>query len=230
MILANRPGPEYETPYDPPPPDVPISQTLTVSKYAVAFTRADAETLWVTNRLAQIRGKVDLYDAAVGSSIVTGAGAHAAVTLERTLPSHLSQWRVAVSPTASLIDDADAFLLDCTDKEGCRVMVQEPIGATGAALAVNEPADGSWRIVIRSRRAVKRAEAYRVAEASLTFNDTLSPIRDSTYASGRRWPVFLGRAGRVVRYAAFRLAEAAGERGDKKGARIAMTRLDRELP
>jgi len=230
VIFANRPGPEYETPYDPPPPDVSIGETLTVSKYAVAFTRADGETLWVTNRLARIRGRVELYNAAVGSSIVTGAGAHAAVSLERTLPSHLSQWRVAVSPTASRIDDVDAFLLDCTGKEGCRVMIQEPVGAAGATLAVDEPTEGSWRIVIRSRWPVERAKAFRVEEAALTLNDTLIPAQDSAYGSGKRWPVFLGPARRLVNYAAFRIAAAEGQGSENRGVRIAVTPLDRELP
>ena len=67
VFLENRGRPEYETPYDPPAPDVPIKGTLTLSRYAVALT-LDGQNLRATNKLAEIEGLLEFYDAAVTSS------------------------------------------------------------------------------------------------------------------------------------------------------------------
>src|SRR5439155_26684550 len=115
-------------------------------------------------------------------------------------------------------------------KESCRGMIQEPGGGGGATLAVDRPYGGSWGIVIRSRWPVERAKGFRVEEAALTLNDTLIPAQDRGYGSGKRWPVFLGPARRLVNYAAFRIAAAEGQGSENRGVRIAVTPLDRELP
>lgn len=107
---------EYETPYDQPAaPDVPITGKLMVKKYAVEFRKGADRTLQITNQLAEIEGRVELYDATLASSQISGTGPHATAGVERKLPPNLAQWRVAVSVSGLGANSADVYLLDCTE-------------------------------------------------------------------------------------------------------------------
>lgn len=225
---TNRGGQqEYATPYDDPAPDVAITGTVTVTKYAVAFSKHSDQTLHMTNKLAEIRGKVELYDAKLTSSELGRSGSQPPVTIERTLPSHLSQWRVAVSFATNWSGDVTAFLLDCTGKQGCVVAAQRPVTARGTTLVVDDPHEGEWRIVIWSRARGQKLESFHVREATLLPVSDATPSVDQTCAPGstRSIPLPAG-----VSYAAFRIAGTPGDVRQENGLRIAMRPLRTDVP
>jgi hypothetical protein len=226
IFWENRGRPEYATPYDPPAPDVPVHGTVVVTKYAVGFTEPDSRTVQLTNKLAEIEGKVEFYAAAMGSSMLTGAGAHSLATLDRSLPVHLSQWRVRVSTTVDGLGPVDAFLLNCTGKSGCVVAAQQLVTAKGATLIVDNPTEGSWRIVIRARDRLGHPASYRVQEASLTPTGDTSEAVKKKLSSGALWLIPQPAKKSDALYVAFRIAGTPGRQDHKDGLRIAMTALD----
>lgn len=222
---SNRGAAEYEGPSDPPAPDVPISATLRVEKFAVAFGKADGNKVRVTNQQAQVNGRVEFYDATLRSSEVPGSGLHAITTLTRSLPAHLSQWRVAVSSVSVVKDPVDVFLLNCTAKEGCTVADQKPIAAKTVTLVMNDPQEGHWKIVIRARDAVMRPRTYQVREALLVPSTaaTLSPTTanvDVKHASGETWSLPLPDKQGDAQYAAFIIAGKPFRILDDKGQEL----------
>lgn len=227
---SNRGWPEYATPYDGPAPDVPITGILTVTKYAVAFAKADSQGLRVTNKGADIRGEVLFFDAKLGSIEVKGQGGHSAVALQRTLPPKLAQWRVAVSGESASVK-ADAFLLDCTDeKNGCSVAAAKIIESRGATLVVDDPQPGNWRIIIRTRKIVGNPLSFHIREASLTPATSSGEI---IQANGTTWSLSLPPATSNSQYVAFRIAGIDTQEktaGSGNGLRIAMTSLTPGAP
>jgi Subtilase family len=228
---------EYETPYDEPPAaTVPITGTVTVTKYAVTISKKDDLTLQVTNELADIDGQLELYDAKVVSSEQKGDGAHASVDVQRELPAHLSQWRVDVAASSLPTDAADVFLLNCTDaKNGCYVAAQKAISKNSAPLVIEDPKEGTWRMVIRTREPIGEPVEYRVQEAMLTPAATPLEASDSKHASGATWSVALPPKQGDVEYVAFHIAgnpnKTITQNGDDKtGLDIALTPLDRDAP
>jgi hypothetical protein len=220
---------EYETPYDPPAPTVPITPTVTVAKYAVAL--AKSVNLTLTNKLAAIEGKVELYDAALKTAAVTGTGLHASGDLERTLPADLEQWRVRVTTDSILRTAADIYLLNCSDdKRGCSVAAQQEISASANTLTVDKPQAGTWRVVIRSRDQVSHPATYSVREALLVPNRTAIEQTDTKHSSGATWTVTLPKTQSDAQYAAFRIAGTSGKEHEKTGLLIAMTPLENDAP
>jgi hypothetical protein len=230
VYWGNYDRPEYATPYDDPAPDVPITATLTVSRYAVDLKRVDERNVQVTNKLADINGKVEFYDAKLTSSELTGTDNHAEAAVERTLPENLSQWRVAVSSTSSDDTAVDAYLLDCTSKAGCSVAAQKPITATGATLMVDDPKGGEWQIVIRTREMVQRPISYTVKDAKLIPNSSATQAADARHASGAIWSIPLPSTSSDAEYVAFRIASIPDKNEQKSGLRIAMTALTTQAP
>lgn len=228
---------EYETPYDEPPAaTVPITGTVIVTKYAVAISQKDDRAMTVTNKLADIDGRLELYDARVSSSEQKGDGAHASVDLPRELPAHLSQWRVELRADALPENAADVFLLNCTDaKNGCSVAAQQAIGKHQPALVVENPTEGSWRIVIRTREKTDKAVQYRIREATLTPAASPLEATDSKHASGATWSVALPAKQADAQYAAFHIAgepkkDVTQNNTAKSGLDIALTPLDPQAP
>jgi hypothetical protein len=220
---------EYETPYNSPGPTVPITGKVTVTKYAVAISKGADDTLTVINKLAEIEGELELYDATLKASQLVGTGSHAMGETERTLPDGLSQWRLRVTPD----DDAgpaDAFLLNCTGKDGCYVAAHEEISASAKALVIDRPEAGEWKIVVRSRERVSHPVSYETHEALLV--PTLTPIEqaDNKHASGATWTIPLPEKRSDARYAAFRIAGTTSAEQQKDGLTIAMTPLDENAP
>ncbi len=227
----NRGRPEYATPYDPPAPEIPITGTVSVTKYGVTLATGDGCTIRVINRLADIDGKVELYDAKVVSSQLTGEGRHAVLNTQRTLPAHLAQWRVAVSYTSFGSRVADAFLLNCTDpKNGCIVTAQQSLGANGGMLVVDNPKEGDWRIVVRARGRTQSAISYRVVEAKLSPSAIPLQTSNEKHASGATWFISLPAKQSDAQYAGFRIAGSPGKEDQRNGFRIAMTPLTEKAP
>ncbi len=230
VFWENRGRPEYETPYDPPAPDVPITGTLTLSKYAVAFA-LDGQNLIVTNKLADIEGRVEFYDGKLKSFELVGSGAYASAALDQDVPLGLAQWRVNVSSESLGPVASDAFLLNCTEKErGCFVAAQQSVRKQGTTLVVDGPKEGDWRIIIRTREATNRAVNYHVREAALEPSTTSNPPPADKYATGKKWSVPVPVKQSDVQYAAFRISGTAGNEDEKDGVRIAMTPLTKRAP
>ncbi len=207
---SNRGSSEYENPSDPPAPDVPINAELRIEKFAVAFDKPEKQTIQVTNKQADIVGRVEFYDAKLASTDVPGSSPHALATLERILPGNLCQWRVWVACEPAGAGRIDVFLLDCTGKSGCSVAEVNQVTKSGTTLVIDTPKEGKWRIVIRARDMVPRPVTYKLREALLTpsaaAKQSATPDKDAKHASGSSWrvdvPAMLGDA----QYAAFIIA------------------------
>jgi len=185
---------------------VPIHAELRVEKFAVAFDHADAQRVRATNKQAEVEGHVEFYDAQLTSTDVAGSGPHDLAALTRTLPANLAQWRVSVRSRSGEHRTTDAFLLNCTGSDGCIVTDQAPIKAKGATLVLENPKEGNWQIVIRSREVVRQSGSYRVREAQLVPNASPAEASDAKHASGATWSVPLPTKHGDAVYTAFRIA------------------------
>ena len=235
MWWENRGRPEYSTPYDPPAPDVSIHAELTVTKYEVAI-KHDGDSLKLTNKLAEVEGRTVLYDASLQSETMAGAGPHASVDVQREFSAHLTRWRIDVTASSLPDNSADVFLLNCTDpKSGCYVAAQQAVGKNGPPLVIDDPKEGDWRIVIRTREPIDNPIAYHVREAMLTPSNTPIEASDSKHASGASWSVALPAKQGDAQYAAFHI-EGEPRPGvtqnntAKNGLDIALTPLDGNAP
>jgi Subtilase family len=227
----NRGRSEYATQYDGPAPDVPIHGELTIAKYAVTIERASKDTLTVTNKLADIDGRIELYDATLKASQLAGTGLHGSGELERTLPAHLAQWRVRVTADPTFETPLDVYLLNCSDeKRGCSVAAQQEISGSAKALTVDNPQTGNWRIVVRSRSQVPQAVRYEVHEALLTSSQIPVESTSTKHSSAETWTVSLPKRQNDAQYAAFRIAGTPDVESEKNGLPIAMTPLDVAAP
>jgi hypothetical protein len=230
IFWENRGRPEYATEHDGPAADVPIHAELTVSKYALRIRPSGPDAVSVTNKYAEISGKVELFDAALKSSSVEGTGLHASAELERTLPAGLAEWRVRVTSTGTSSEPVDAYLLDCSGKDGCAVRAQQQIGLPGKTLVIDKPHEGLWRLVVRSRGQARNASTYDVQEALLTAAQTPVEADDAHHASGASWTVSLPKKQSDAQYVAFRIVGTPGNNREKGGLLVAMTPLRAEAP
>jgi hypothetical protein len=230
IFWENRGRPEYATQYDGPAPDVPIHAELTVTKYAVEIQKGASDVLTINNKLAAVEGKVELYDAPLRTESLTGSGLHGMGDLEETLPDHLAEWRLRVTPSRPLEGPADVYVFNCAGKNGCYVAAQQEISEAGKALIIEHPAEGAWKIAVRSRNQVQKPGTYTVREAMLV--PTAAPIdaTDSEHPSGASWTLPLPKAQSDAQYAAFRIAGTPGVESEKKGLVIAMTPLTEGAP
>jgi hypothetical protein len=230
IFWENRGRPEYATQYDGPSPSVSIHAELTVSKYAVAIKKSPDGSLSVSNKLADINGHVELYDASLKSSQLAGDGLHGSGEAERTLPAGLAEWRIRVTADSSSSSPADVYVLDCSGKNGCGVAAQEEVAALGKTLVVENPHEGSWKIVVRSRSEVSGPAKYSVSEALLVQTQTPVEAADADHGSGANWALRLPAKQTDAQYAAFRIAGTPGNTHEKNGLVIAMTPLDSNAP
>jgi hypothetical protein len=226
IFWENRGRPEYATQYDGPAPNVPIHATLTVTKYAIGITKPQSNTISVTNQLAEVDGHVELYDAKFATSELDGLGNHAMAETDFQVPVNLAQWRLRVTGSAKG-SHADAYLFNCTGKNGCQVVSQQEITGNGALLVVDNPKAGTWKVVVRSREQVSVEPKYKLNEAQLTPTQIAAPEVNAKHSNGEKWTVALPT---TTQYAAFRIAGTPGVEREKNGLLIAMTPLDRNAP
>lgn len=223
----NRGRPEYETPYDPPAPDIPISGTLTVTQYAIKFAEESNKTVRATNQLAELEGHTEFYDANIHILALAGVGSRGSSEIVRTIPGGLTQWRISLAPTPAL--PVDVFLLDCTNaKAGCQVAQSKRMDGKGLVLAVDAPKPGEWRVLVRSQEDVPAGTRYEVREAMLTA--AVSPSSTEKRASGETWLVPIPTKKADAQYVAFLLTvpEKSGAHGSD--VRIELTPLDGNAP
>jgi hypothetical protein len=226
ILWENRGRSEYATQYDGPAPDVAIHATLTVTKYAVAITKTQPQTLSVVNELAEVKGHVELYDAFLSTSEMHGQGKHAMAEVERNVPANLAEWRLRVSgrPEGT---HTDAYVFNCTGKDGCASVMQQAITDKGALLIVEKPQAGAWKIIVRTREQVTGNSVYKLSEAELLPTPGEVTETDTKHASGEKWTVTLPG---TTQYAAFRIAGTPGLEREKEGLLIAMTPLKANAP
>jgi hypothetical protein len=221
---------EYETPYMSPAPTVSITGTVTVSKYAVAIEKGANDALSITNKLAEVDGQVELYDATLETWGLTGTGSHGSGEVERRLPSGLAEWRLRVTLNAFSQEPADIYVLNCSGKNGCVVIAQQAISATGKTLTVEKPQAGSWKVVVRGRDQLQTPTTYTIREALLVPAATAIEQGENKHASGATWTVALPARASDAQYVAFRIAGTPGNEREKNGLLIAMTPLDDIAP
>ncbi|HWC74736.1 MAG TPA: hypothetical protein VG454_12445 [Gemmatimonadales bacterium] len=209
---------EYERAESKPDPDVPITATLEVEQFAVTIV-PDSSGLLVRNAGAAVAGQVEFYSAQVDSSDWTGVGPHGMVTVTRAIPEKIAQWRMSVNAIGAPSKDIDAFVLQCAAKEACEVQDQKTVGHAGATFALDDPAAGEWRIVIRARAPMGGAARYRVREALLD-SGTVPGDRSVQRATGESWSLPIPSS---ARYASFRI-------DPPRALRIAVTPLTPGLP
>ena len=226
IFWENRGRPEYATQYDGPAPDVPIHATLTVTKYALVIAKTERGTLSVRNQLADAEGHIELYDAKLATSELKGQGNHAMAEVERDVPAGLAEWRVLVTGSAKGAH-ADAYLFNCTGKDGCVIVSQQEIMDKRAPLVVEKPQAGTWRIIVRSREQMDRNLVYKLSEAQLVPTQAWRTETDTNHRSGEKWSVALPS---TTRYAGFRIAGTPGVESEKDGLLIAMTPLEANVP
>jgi hypothetical protein len=227
---SNRGGSEYATQYDGPAPDVPIHATLTVSKYAVAIEKSATKALSITNKLAEINGHVEVYNASLKTSQLVGTGSHGWVEAQRTLTAGLAEWRIRVTVDSSSSDLADVYLLDCSGKNGCDVAAQDEVTTPGKTLVVENPHQGAWKVVVRSRSEISRPAKYSVSEALLVQSQASVEASDADHRSNATWTLPLPAKHSDAQYAAFRIAGTPGSDREKNGLLIAMTPLEPNTP
>jgi hypothetical protein len=219
--------------YDEPGPDVPIEATLRVTKYAVELTRSADTCVTIRNLMADISGRLELFDADTTSTTREGTGDHSTVEIRRTLPAWTAQWRVRVTQASGGEREADAYLVHCPKgTERCSVMAQREVTDAGALLVVNDPPAGEWMIVVRGRGRGTIGSAwsnpsYRVAEAQLFQASVPVESSDQPIASRGRRSVSIPQTKKAA-YAAFRIA--GGAANTPLGLRIAVTGLGKNLP
>jgi hypothetical protein len=230
IFWENRGRPEYATQYDGPAPDVPINAELTVMTYAVAIEKGASGALTITNKLADISGRVELFDATLKTAQLAGNGPHASGELERTLPANLMQWRLRIASHSTPSGAADVYLLNCSGKDGCYVASQQEILESGKTMTIDKPQAGNWRIVVRSRDQVTHPVTYAVHEAMLVPSTTPVEAADSESTSGASWMISLPKKQGIAQYAAFRIAGTPGVEREKNGLLIGMTPLGQDEP
>src|SRR5262249_17305339 len=122
-------------------------------------------------------------------------------------------------------------LLNCTgENNACYMATQQALSEKGAMVSVDEPKEGSWRILVRTREIVGQPVSYSIREASLT--PAANPIQphDEKHASGADWSVTLPAKQNNAQYVAFRIAGPPSKDDKKKGLRIALTALTAGAP
>ena len=226
IFWENRGRPEYATQYDGPAPDVPIHAELTVTKFAIGIAKTQTQTLLITNQLADVEGRVELYDAKLAISELHGQGNHAMAESNLYMPANLAEWRGRITGVVAGTH-TDAYLFNCTGKSSCNLVTQEEITNKGALMVVDKPMAGTWKVVIRSREEVTGNSSFKLTEAQLTSTQTVGGNVDSKHSSGEKWTVALLNS---ARYAAFRIAGTPGVEREKDGLVIAMTPLDKDAP
>jgi hypothetical protein len=226
VFWENHGRPEYATQYDGLAPGVPIHATLTVTKYAINLAKRRIQTLSITNKLAEVEGHVELYTARLSSSELDGHGIHAIGEVGRQLPADVAQWRVRISGAAIGVH-TDAFLLNCTGKDGCKVAVQREITRKGTTMVVDKPEGGAWRIYTREREQLATMPVYKLREAQLVPIQRPEGGRDTKRDHNEKWDIALPTS---AHYAAFRIAGTTGVDADEDGLLIAMTPLEAGAP
>jgi len=206
-----------------PRPDVPVIGTLRVTSYAVAFAKRAKYSIQVTNKLAETDGRVELYNAKGEIFRCAGEGEHQSAEIKRDLPLGVSQWRIALTSSDLGENEADVFLLDCSNHgSGCRVAIEATYDPRRTLLTLDDPTPGEWRIVIRTRLTTGQPLSYRLRDATLSLASGPTERQNQGHPSGETWTVPLSSTVPHPQYAAFRIAvplraryrNGVGPRGD----------------
>jgi hypothetical protein len=219
---GNRGAPEYETSYDAPAPDVPISATLTVSDYAVALHEVTEAHVTLHNLLAQVRGRVEFLTGKTTEQVLTGSGHSGYASWSVQIPSGVAVWQFAVR--ARTPDTrAHVFALHCTAKNEFSVERQIALANNHANVSIDAPEAGEWRIAILSDDDA-RSHSYEVKQVALEPQGKPADFSDFPHDATVGVPVPTATAKESAAntsiYAGFRIAPVGDQ---KQGALIALT-------
>jgi hypothetical protein len=222
----NRGAAEYETPYDPPAPDIPIAATLTVSEYAVALNDVDGSRIELHNELAAVRGRVECLTGKTAERNLTGSGRSGYASWSVQIPLGAAVWQFAVR--ARTPDTrAHVFALHCTAKNECSVEKQIPLVDIDVNVSIDAPQAGQWRIAILSDDGAL-PHSYAVKQVALEPQgqpDEFSDFaHDATVSVSVPTAVPKKTALNTSIYAGFRMAPVGDQ---KQGVLIALTPLSK---
>lgn len=225
VFWENRGRPEYATKHDDPVPDAAINAEFEVHKYGLRIARTAERMLSLTNRLAAVEGRVEFFSATVATWGIGGRGLHAIAETNQILPGGLAQWRVRILGETG--EHTYAYLLDCTGKRGCRVVTDTVLSREAGLLAVQEPAAGTWKIVIRSpKHRAASDQSYELTDARLKLIASAEE-QEQTHASGESWALPIPDN---TAYAAFRVYGTKGVSSEGNGLLIGLTPLVTNVP
>jgi len=166
LYWGNRGTPEYETPYDIAPPDVPIRAQLEIRSYAITIQKVGPTHLRLHNRLAPLPGRVEFLAGAVRSSRFPESRPGYATTAVR-VASTTAAWRIRVRSERGA-SPAHLFLLDCTAPQGCEVIRQMPLHEGEARTTIFAPATGEWRVAVLADEPATRAVSCQLEQLQLS--------------------------------------------------------------
>ena len=134
---------------------------------------------------------------------------------------------VSVSAKSLESAAADIFLLNCPDKpRGCFVATQHCLHNQRETLVVDDPKEGDWRIVIRTRETTNQTTSYQVEESFLMPSTRPTQRSDNTYTSGETWSLPVPAKQSDEQYTGFRIAGTRRNESQKDGLLIAVTPLN----
>jgi hypothetical protein len=222
LYWENRGRPEYESPDDPPAPDISIVATLTVTKYAVGLERTVSGDLTVHNKLATIEGAVEFLAGSVVTRRLEVEAPHGFGVLELMVPEGLAIWHIGVTGDGANVAEADLYAVHCGENDSA-IVAQAVLKNGAAILTIASPQAGAWRIVLweRGTNAASRSR-YTVKAVPLTTSS--GRVEPQSYASGAQWRVGVPTASAPDHaiYAGFRLKPVSDA---KEGMLIGLTQL-----
>ena len=222
----NRGIPEYETPYDSPPPDVPIPASLTVSNYAVSLERTSTTKLKAHNVLADVDGHVEFLTGKMLVQTLRSTGARGYASTSVRVEPGTAIWRLRIQAATRDLQ-AHVFVLNCSGQlpwSPCVVVRQANLLNGQATLSINDPEASEWRVAILPDDDLS-TQSYELEHVMLKPAAT---VKDSKLPNSATTEVMIPsnlvaeRAGKNLSYAAFRIAPI-GEQ--EKGTFIALTPL-----
>jgi len=222
----NRGIPEYETPYDSPAPDLPISARLTVSNYAVSLERAGTTKLKAHNLLADINGHVEFLTGKMRVQTLSGTQARGYASTSVRVEPGTAIWRLRIQAATRDLQ-AHVFVLNCSGQlpwSPCIVVRQANLRNGQATFPINDPEAGEWRVAILPDNDLS-TKSYELEHVMLKASDAKDSKLPNSATSEVTIPSNLvaESAGENLSYAAFRLAPI-GEQ--EKGTLIALTPLN----
>jgi hypothetical protein len=242
IAVENRSRPEYESPYNPPAPTVPIVSRYRVEDLGVQVTPLADSAVRLVNTGAAVAGWLEGYAASVGEEVLSADSIDAAPSVARTVPTGTAALRASITVLGRPTGDdtaavGDFYAVDCsTGPTNCQVAAGTPLHARGSSrLEVRDPKAGEWHYVVVPR--FERRDALPLGRLSLrdaiinlsAYGSVAVGDTSSLRGVAARWTASVrmtatgtvGNGRRRVPYVAFRLApQPAGLTADHESRQL----------
>jgi hypothetical protein len=221
LLWENRGRREYESAYDPPAPEGPISAALTLTHYAVSFERASDGALEMHNRMADVTGRVEwLVGMPSSRSLKLKAEApHGFADIAVMVPEKTALLHILVASKETDDGAVDVYAVDATGKSP-NIVKQVELEDGQAEFTLASPTPGAWQFAIWAREP-GRTGRYEVKTVALSAQEAGAKLSDYTHNSRTIVPSPPVSPDHAT-YAAFRI-EPAGD--DDEGVVIGLTPL-----